>query len=305
MVTQNLGAQEQNSSQRGLFLDCRPTVTSAGWLFLVSFGLAAIAGGVLQSQRPGLGLILTEILFILLPTLIALRIGKYSIRETLQLRWPPLSLGMLSLLVGISLRPIAVWVANITYEILQISPFAMADKESTPLQTNLLLVGLVILAPICEETLFRGFIQSAFSKRGAWSGIIISGLLFVVFHQSLVSAPALLPLALVAGIITWRSNSLIPAIILHMGYNGMLPLVLIINPALERTISGAMSVGVSLAVTLAALWPVWRITRPTQVPRSPEILSSRWVFILIAVATFALFSLTSVGEILVLTGKLP
>jgi len=287
------------------FLDHWPTITSVCWLFLISFGLVVIVGGVLQNLMPGWGLILTEVLLILLPTLISLWIGKYPIRQTLQLRWPHPSLVALGLLTGVALRTVAIWIANMTYEFLHISLPGVADGKYTTLQTTALLVGLAILAPICEELLFRGYIQRAFSKHGTWFSIFIAGLFFVVFHQSLISIPALLPLAFITGYIAWRSNSLIPAILLHMGYNGSLPLALVVDPSLEDAITSVKITIPSLVATLVFLWLIWRITNPVPIANSPVASSPRWVFIVTAITIIMLFSLTSGLEILVLTGKLP
>jgi membrane protease YdiL (CAAX protease family) len=288
--TSGTNSPAQISSEDSTSLNHGPTMTSASWLFLISFGLVIIIGGVLQDLMPGWGLILTEVLLILVPAIISLRIGKYPLKQTLQLRWPSPWLAILSLLVGVALRPVAIWVANMTYELLPFSSPGAKDGDYTSLQTALLLVGLIILAPICEEVLFRGYIQSAFSQRGARFGILITGLLFVVFHQSLISIPALLPLAFITGYITWRSNSLIPAILLHMGYNGLLSVVLVAYPVLGNAFASMPIVGVSLVITLVALWLIRRITTPVLTSNSQAALSPRWVFLVTSIIIFALFS---------------
>ena len=293
------------ASPVSMFLDHWPTITSVCWLFLISFGLVAIIGGVFQYMMPGWGLILTEVFLILLPTLIFLWIGKYAIRQTLQLCWSHSSLVILGLLVGIALRPITIWTANMTYEFLHIPLPGVSGGEYTSYQTTLLLVGLTILAPICEELLFRGYIQCAFGKHGTWFGIFIAGVLFVVFHQSLISIPALLPLAFITGYIAWRCNSLIPAILLHMGYNVSLPLALVVYPSMEDSITSVKFTIPSLVITLFFLWLIWRITNPVTIAYSPIVLSPRWIFILTTITIIILFSLTSGLEILALTGNLP
>jgi len=103
--TRGPNSPAQISSGDSTSLNHGPTITSASWLFLISFGLVVIIGGVLQDLMPGWELILTEVVLILLPTIIYLRIGKYPLKQKLQLRWPSPWLALLSLLVSVGLRP--------------------------------------------------------------------------------------------------------------------------------------------------------------------------------------------------------
>jgi CAAX protease family protein len=82
-----------------------------------------------------------------------------------------------------------------------------------------------VVAPICEELLFRGFIFRALSNwRGVWPAALITGVLFGAVHG--LSAPAvdLLPLAFlgfVLCILYHRSGSLYPCIALHVLNNAI------------------------------------------------------------------------------------
>jgi membrane protease YdiL (CAAX protease family) len=82
-----------------------------------------------------------------------------------------------------------------------------------------------VVAPICEELLFRGFIFRSLSNwRGPWPAALITGALFGVVHG--LSAPLvdLAPLAFlgfVLCIVYWRSGSLYPCIALHVVNNAI------------------------------------------------------------------------------------
>ncbi len=82
-----------------------------------------------------------------------------------------------------------------------------------------------VVAPICEELLFRGFIFRALRNwRGVWPAAAITGLLFGAVHG--LSAPAvdLLPLAflgVVLCLVYERSGSLYPCIALHVLNNAI------------------------------------------------------------------------------------
>ncbi len=82
-----------------------------------------------------------------------------------------------------------------------------------------------VVAPICEEFLFRGFIFAALRNwRGPWPAAIITGILFGLVHG--LSAPAvdLLPLAflgIVLCVVYQLTGSLYPCIALHLLNNAI------------------------------------------------------------------------------------
>ncbi|NIT58317.1 MAG: CPBP family intramembrane metalloprotease [Aliifodinibius sp.] len=87
------------------------------------------------------------------------------------------------------------------------------------LMLTLFHVGLV--PAICEETLYRGYVMRAFQKSwGIWPAIIISGLLFGLYHIQLSNLIPLATLGMLFAYITWVSESIIPAIIAHLVNNG-------------------------------------------------------------------------------------
>ncbi len=82
------------------------------------------------------------------------------------------------------------------------------------------LAGAVLIAPICEETFFRGFAFAGL-LRGVnllWA-TLLSAVLFTLAHGDLGSSAPLLILGLFLAYLRWRSGSIWPAIALHMANN--------------------------------------------------------------------------------------
>lgn len=80
----------------------------------------------------------------------------------------------------------------------------------------------VVLAPIMEETLFRGLIQGAICRRdGATKAILISALLFGVFHFIPQQAINAFFVGIILGYIYFRTGSLLTVIIIHALNNAM------------------------------------------------------------------------------------
>lgn len=83
-------------------------------------------------------------------------------------------------------------------------------------------VLLVALAPgVCEELLFRGYVQSRLLER--WSpfrAIATVSAIFAVMHVTPHGIVAALPLGVWFGVIAWRTGSVIPGICCHAFVNG-------------------------------------------------------------------------------------
>jgi membrane protease YdiL (CAAX protease family) len=84
-------------------------------------------------------------------------------------------------------------------------------------------VSMLALTPaICEEVLFRGFIQrQAERSLGIWGGILFSGIIFGLYHLRLTQAIPLSMLGVFMAWLTWRTRSIWPAVVVHFLNNGL------------------------------------------------------------------------------------
>lgn len=83
------------------------------------------------------------------------------------------------------------------------------------------LLYAVILAPLCEETVFRGWLLKLLKRYGALAAAILTAVCFGVFHGTLLQIPPAIICGLVFAWLTFRFRSIIPAIVLHFLTNGM------------------------------------------------------------------------------------
>jgi len=84
-------------------------------------------------------------------------------------------------------------------------------------------VLFIALAPgLCEETLFRGYMQRRLIERWtAWVAILVTSLIFAAFH---IMPPVVLfafPVGVWLGIMAWKSGSVWPGVICHAAINGI------------------------------------------------------------------------------------
>jgi membrane protease YdiL (CAAX protease family) len=97
--------------------------------------------------------------------------------------------------------------------------YKMLDRMPVGNAWVLIVMGSVV-AGICEETGFRGFMQVPLEKKfGPAAGILISSIFFMLIHLSHSWAAPILPhiffASVLLGILAFRSGSLVPGIVGH------------------------------------------------------------------------------------------
>jgi uncharacterized protein len=99
---------------------------------------------------------------------------------------------------------------------------------SSPIALYVFAAFGVVMAPLVEEIIFRGFLfQAFFDIGGAAVAIPVTAGLFTLLHiPQLWGSWAGIALIFVVGyilsLVRQKSNSLIPCFIVHTAYNGML-----------------------------------------------------------------------------------
>ncbi|HEY3418740.1 MAG TPA: CPBP family intramembrane glutamic endopeptidase, partial [Armatimonadota bacterium] len=102
-----------------------------------------------------------------------------------------------------------------------------------------LLLTVTVVAPLVEETLFRGILFRALNHRLAfWSAAVLSGFLFAIAHGELMAILPITLLGTVFAFLTQRSRSLLPSAAAHAGYNGLVSLNLFLLAWALRGLGG-------------------------------------------------------------------
>jgi membrane protease YdiL (CAAX protease family) len=109
------------------------------------------------------------------------------------------------------------------------------SKQTLPIEqllqarVSILLFGVlgVLVAPLVEETIFRGFLYPVIARRlGVAAGVAITGILFGLMHAAqLGGALGQITLLIFVGIVlTWvraRTGTVAASYFVHLGYNGL------------------------------------------------------------------------------------
>lgn len=85
----------------------------------------------------------------------------------------------------------------------------------------LTLFHIGIVPAICEEILYRGYVLRMLERSwGIWAAILVSGLIFGLYHLRVTQLLPLAALGVAFAYVTWKSGSLYPAIAGHFVNNG-------------------------------------------------------------------------------------
>lgn len=132
---------------------------------------------------------------------------------------------------------------------------------------------------ICEELLFRGYVQSRLTTRfSAPLGLFLTSVLFAAFHMDLVHSIAVFALGVWLGWICWQSGSIFPAMLAHFVNNSVSVVAVSLGPepgsdevsvVLAAIMLCVFSLGTAALVTTILLARRYRL--PTHSPISAEL----------------------------------
>jgi membrane protease YdiL (CAAX protease family) len=228
-------------------------ITLGPWLLLALATLALSARTPSNTQLPPisplqdaiggvLGFAVTSVLeatFLIAPLVFALRTrpaGSSFVEALRALGFRRFNWGVAALWVVIA--GILGYAASALYDVvkgplgLQTNTDALAEQiKIAPLTTLGLLLAGALVAPVCEEVFFRGFLLPGIARSmPIWVAVVVSSLLFGVAHVDLGSFVPLVVIGLLLGVVRWKTRSLWPSVFLHTLNNvaallALLPLI--------------------------------------------------------------------------------
>lgn len=134
---------------------------------------------------------------------------------------PGTVVSMWILFAGLQLSGFMDWVKSLGIDSVQETVKLLQDDSTDPLTLGLMAVAAVIVAPFCEEIVFRGYLYPA-AKRfaGPWVACFFSAVIFASAHGN---AGALLPLFIFGCVLVFiyeKTGSIWAPIAVHFCFNG-------------------------------------------------------------------------------------
>jgi len=172
-----------------------------------------------------------QLLGLAIPALMMARLHSSRVVSYLRIRSVDSRFLVLAAAGVLGLQPVVQWLAQINQQLPL--PEVVRAFEQTQLELirtvlegglgmSFNLVMLALVPGICEELLFRGYAQRQFERAsGPVGGILLSGVLFGLYHLRPSQVLPLVVLGLFLAYLTWRTGSLWPAILVHVLHNGL------------------------------------------------------------------------------------
>ncbi|MGB7329395.1 MAG: ABC transporter permease subunit/CPBP intramembrane protease [Rubripirellula sp.] len=251
---------------RHLWRDRQTAATPAqafacGAMILVALFFGKLAVTEMPTSVAGFAklIMLPQIGMILAPALLMATMMTTSLRKSLRVRMSHWTTFPMAVLLGVTLHPLYVMLAqwiSYTYPISEQAMEAMkpfTDQISTaPWMTVVFLMAFV--PAVCEELAFRGFIFGGLVReRHHLRAVLISALMFGISHGVLQQSIAATMMGVLLGFIALRTGSVLPGILIHFTNNAL-------SVSMERIAGGSWE-GASLFLTMTetgpAYQPIW------------------------------------------------
>lgn len=281
-------------------------------IFLVAGIAILLVSSLIEGDTLSRYLVGTVVEFLLAGlAILAMRIEGLSIKRTARLAWP----ASREILLAVAAAP-GLWIVGVVLNIVSmvvlgyVTPVPPSQFPSTVPESLALMLATLVAAPLCEELMFRGYVQRAYERRRVWIGVVAGGLIFALYHLRFQGVAAITPVALALSLIAWRTGSLVPGIALHAAYNAIATVLLVTTSFLPMQITGALTgtlvcLGILLTpLSLAALVMLWNQTDPS--PHSPvpqPRVWLRWAWLVPLVGLAGVYGYSAVTEVLI--GRFP
>lgn len=229
----------------------------AGWLYLIiavisisiSFLLTALYLKTDFELEMIPNILISEAMLIV-PTFFILLFSKDKVTEVLSIRkikWSTF-FGVIAFTMAAS--PL-VTLVNLVSQLFVENTVTENSAEFLSLHPLLLIFFVGVLAPICEEVVFRGAIFGGMKKEGnVFKAVMASGLLFGLLHMNINQASYAFVIGILLGFLVEATGSIFSSILFHVLVNASNAVMMIIS---DSVVSDEMMANADEMVTTATL----------------------------------------------------
>jgi len=228
----------------------------------LTLGLFILVGSAVQLLNPAFGIWFTELFIFLGVGWVMLRFSGWRPQVYTGLAGVPRAATLFGFLLGVA--NFFALVVPIQFTAQQLAPKWLTElfdatrlfEGQTTLELALLLGGVTVAAPLCEEFFFRGIFQKGLASQPPASpmrALVVSSVVFSAFHLDPVGFAARVELGLLFGWLYLRTGSLWPSIAAHAANNSVSAVLFLLAKALGQEAGEASDTDPRAVLGLAAL----------------------------------------------------
>lgn len=204
-------------------------ITSANFFFMI-FSILFLLAQIYLSISVAFGygkelvddvyltVFITELVFILMPSLIFALANKIDVKYAFRINKPEFKPLLLIVLISFPAYMAANMLNTILVYLLQFVGKIPSNNIPVPKTIPQLLLGIIIISvlpAVCEEILNRGIMLRAYENRGTVKALVITGLFFGIFHFDITNFLGPAVLGAMLGFYAIRTNSIFAAMLGH------------------------------------------------------------------------------------------
>lgn len=197
-----------------------------GNLYALIIVVGQVLGGIflvpilktMNINLPGL-LVLTQLIFLILPSIIYFLITREPIKETLRFNRISFKEIIFIIFITILCLPIAGFLGSITTIFFKNNVEEVFNSMQSLSYPAMLLV-MAVTPAICEEITMRGIVLSNYDDKGIFKAALMNGILFGILHLNPVQLLYTIALGMLFAYLVRVTNSIFSSMLAHFVFNG-------------------------------------------------------------------------------------
>lgn len=200
------------------------SIYKANLFYLVTAIVFLFASAVTQLVNLYFSILITEVLIIAGGSILFMKRRGFSFKKAFRLNSLGFKNSMIIFSISLLTYPIVIFFQAIFVAFLQNFTELLPDElpmmiTNMPLAVSVFFIA--IIPGVCEEIMFRGTMLRAYAKFGRKKAIIMSSILFGIFHFNLGNFIGPTILGLVFGIMVYKTNSIFASMLAHAMNNSI------------------------------------------------------------------------------------
>ena len=192
-------------------------------MYTLSLILVLVLQNILDNAMLLLANIVVSIVSLFVVGMFYCWISKTNPADVINVRWVKLSTAVPLILVGLTVA----YIADYLTELIQSSfgmfgvenAVDMTTKSPTLFESILNIVSVCVIPALVEEFLFRGIVLGKLRAFGDSFAMFMTSMAFALMHGNIVQIPFAFIVGLSLAFITIKTDSLLPAVIIHFIVN--------------------------------------------------------------------------------------